>query len=631
MTVGLRASLLATAIILASIWALALERKDVPEKYTWAISDVYPTKDAWAAARAGLEKCVGEMAPFKGHLGDSPQVLLKALQTQSDLGKELSRVYLYASMSVDTDTRNSEALAMRQSVEKLASDLNTSMSFMEPEILTIEPGKMERFFSAEPGLTPFGPIIDDIVRMRPHTLSPEEEKVAARAGMMAGAPSALYGIFTSADLPYPEVTLSTGEKVRLDNAGYAKYRASTNREDRDAVFKAFWGAYGSYRRTLGTALYSSVKTHMFTKEIRNYESCLAASLNSYNIPTAVYTQLISDVHANLGTLHRYLRLRQRMMGVGQLRYEDLYAPIVKEVHMAYTPEQAMGLVLKAVTPVGADYVATLKKGYESRWVDFMPSTGKRSGAYSTGAGYDVHPFLLLNYNGMYDDVSTLAHESGHAMHSYLSNTHQPYATAHYSIFVAEVASTLNEDLLFDAMLGSTDDDATRLFLLGERLDGFRQTLFRQTLFAEFEMEIHQMAEQGQPLTGDSLSKLYLDLVRQYYGHDAGICTVDDLYGNEWAFIPHFYRNFYVYQYATSMIASSSLASHIRQEAAQKTPSTKSRDAYLAMLAAGSSKYPVDLLKEAGVDMTTGGPFGAAVKEMNGIMDQMEAIRARQAK
>jgi oligoendopeptidase F len=334
------------------------------------------------------------------------------------------------------------------------------------------------------------------------------------------------------------------------------------------------------------------------------------------------------VHANLPTLHRYLKLRQKIMGLPQLGYEDLYAPIVQKVDLQYTPEQGMQLTLDAFAPLGAEYVEILRKGYGDRWVDFMPNTGKSPGAYSNTV-YGVHPYQLLNYNGAWDDVSTLAHESGHSMHSYLSSAQQPYATASYSTFVAEVASTLNENLLLHHVLDQTNDDRTRLFLLSSYLDSMRTTLFRQTLFAEFELKIHESVERGEPLTGESLNKLYLELLRKYYGHDAGVVHVDELYAAEWAFIPHFYSNFYVYQYATSMIGGMSLADGIiGKPAVASGKAQQNRDAYLRLMAAGSSKYPIDLLKDAGVDMTTSEPFNAAIREMNAIMDEMEKIYAR---
>lgn len=615
--------------LLAATAAPALERKDVPQKYTWAIEDVYPTKAAWEEAKRGLEKRTHEMDRFAGHLGDSPEVLLQAVQTMEALQKELGRVALYAGMTADVDTRDPEGQAMRQSIEKLATDLGASMSFFDPELLALPPATIERFLREEPRLSVYKPYLDDILRSRAHVLGPSEERILAQTGMMTGSPGSIYTIFTNADLPFPEVTLSTGEKVRLSQSAYAKYRSSGVREDRDRVFKAFWPAYAAYKRTLGTTLYSHVKGHVVNKEVRAYPSCLAAALDPDAIPEAVYAQLIADVHKNLPTLHRYLKLRQRMMGVDQLRYEDLYAPLVKEVALTFTPEEAMALTLEATAPLGPKYTEALKKGFESRWIDFMPTAGKKSGAYSTGGAYDVHPFQLLNFNGGYDDVSTLAHEMGHGMHAHFSNAGQTYLNSRYSIFVAEVASTFNENLLFFEMMKRAKDDETRLFLLGERLDGYRQTLFRQTLFAEFEWRIHEMAERGETLTGDSLTKLYLQLAREYYGHDAGVCRIDELYGHEWSFIPHFYRNFYVYQYATSLTASTALAQKIRLEAAHKRPPghnpTKTRDAYLQLLSAGCTKHPVDLLKDAGVDMTTSAPFDAAMWEMKVIMDQIEAI------
>jgi oligoendopeptidase F len=369
-------------------------------------------------------------------------------------------------------------------------------------------------------------------------------------------------------------------------------------------------------------LNAQVKSHVFEKEVRKFDSAVEAAIFRGNIPKSAYTQLLADVHTNLPTLHRYLRLRQRMMGVDTLRYEDLYAPIVKSVDLRYTPEQAEEMVLAALAPLGPDYVGTLRQGFAERWVDWMPTTGKRSGAYSTGV-YGVHPYQLQNFTGLYDEVSTLAHESGHSMHTYLSNQHQPYVTADYATFVAEVASTLNEALLLDYMLKRTKDKDTRLFLLGSRLDNLRTTLFRQTLFGEFELKVHELSERGEPLTGEKLNQLYLDLVRAYYGHDQGVCRVDDRYAVEWAYIPHFYYDFYVYQYATSMVASSSLAGGVLRETGKKK--APSRDAYLNMLSSGSSKYPIDLLKDAGVDMTTSAPFSAAMTDMNRVMDEMEKL------
>ena len=518
---------------------------------------------------------------------------------------------------------------MQQQATQVYTELQTATAFMRPEILAVGRPTIERFLAAEPRLGQYRMFLDDILRAAPHTLSPAEEKIVAQAGAMAPTGQQVHNVFTNADMPFPEVTLSTGEKVRLDASAYTKYRASPVKADRDAVFAAFWDRYGDYTRTLATTLDAHVRTHVFNRDVRKFGSSLEAALFDYNIPVSVYTQLIADVHANLPTLHRYLKLRQKIMGLPALGYEDLYAPMVEKVDLQYTPEQAMALTLEAFAPLGPDYVETLRKGYASRWVDFMPTTGKRSGAYSNTV-YGVHPYQLLNFNGAYDDVSTLAHESGHSMHSYLSTASQPYATSDYSTFVAEVASTLNENLLFHHVLDQAQDDRTRLFLLSSYLDTLRTTLFRQTLFAEFELRIHEMVERGEPLTDEALSKLYLGLLRQYYGHEQGVVQIAEPYGAEWAYIPHFYRNFYVYQYATSMIGGMTLAENIIGAPAVKSGrAAQGRDAYLTLLKSGSSKYPVDLLKDAGVDMTTSQPFEAAIREMNRLMDEIERIVARQ--
>ncbi|MBZ5637771.1 MAG: oligoendopeptidase F [Acidobacteriia bacterium] len=527
----------------------------------------------------------------------------------------------------DQDTRVGRSQEMLQEADHAFVEYRTATAYLRPEILSLDPARVRGFVALEPRLKPYAFFLEDILRRKPHTLSPEEEGIVARAGNLENAGEAIYSVLTNADFPYPEVTLSTGEKIRLDASAYTKYRAAPDRGDRGKVFDAFWTRYREFERTMGTSLYAQVKAHVFDRDVHKFKGSLDDALFEYAIPTAVYRQLISDVHANLPTLHRYLGLRKRMMGLDKLGYEDLYAPIVKEANATFTPEQAMDLTLEAFAPLGKEYVATLRKGYAARWVDFLPSKGKRSGAYSETV-YGVHPYELLNFMGNYDDVSTLAHESGHSMHSYLSDTTQPYVSHDYSTFVGEVASTLNENLLFRKMLRDAKDDSTRLFLLGSHLDLLRSTLFRQTLFAEFELTIHETAERGETLTGEGLSKLYLKLLRQYYGHDQGVTEVKDLYGIEWAYIPHFYWNFYVYQYATSLVASISLSRGILEEARAALAPTSRRDAYLHMLESGSSEYPIDLLREAGVDMTTSAPFAAAMKEMNQTMDEMEAILGR---
>jgi len=620
---------LAVAGCLASP-ARAEERANVPGKYQWRTADLYPTEATWLQAKDDLAARIPKLAAFQGRLGESADAFHTALSTRMDVDRALYQFRIYATLRKDEDARLGRPNELFQMASQLVVDYSSAVSYMQPEILSLGAEKVRGFVAQDPRLEPYRPWLEDILRYAPHTLSAAEEKIASQAGIMANAPSQTYDIFKAADMPYPEVTLATGETVRIDDAAYTQYRALPDRADRRKVFQAFWSKHREFERTLGTTLDAEVKTHLFEKDIHHYSSCLEASLFESNIPVTVYRQLIADVHANLPTLHRYLRLRQRMMGVDTLGYEDLYAPIIKDVDLQYTPEQAMDLVLKAVAPLGPDYVTTLRRGFESGWTDWMPTTGKQSGAYSE-AVYGVHPYQLLNFNGSYDDVSTLAHESGHSMHSYLSDKDQPYVTREYKIFVAEVASTLNEDLLLQYLLGLTKERDTRLFLLGSRLDGLRQTLFRQVLFAEYELKIHELAEQGEPLTGEKLSEVYLGLLKEYYGDAQGVCRVKDLYGVEWAYVQHFYLDFYVFQYATSIIGSSAIATEMRAEAAAKKPVTKQRDAYLRMLAAGSSKDPIEQLKDAGVDLTTPAPFGAAMKEMNGIMDEMEKLLAEKPK
>jgi oligoendopeptidase F len=604
--------------------SLAGERSQVPEKYRWNLADLYPSEAAWARAREALAKRIPGLAAHRGHLGDSAEALWRALDDVYGIDRDLSRLSVYAASLSDEDTREARPREMKQAAEQLAVDLGAAASFLRPEILALDPARVRGFIAGEPRLGAYRFYLEDVLRWKPHTLSASEERIVAEAGNLTDSGQSIYGVLKDADFPYPRVKLSSGEEVRLDPSAFTLHRASPVREDRDKVFAAFFGGFQGFERTFGSTLYAQVRAHAFLKKVRGFGSSLESALFRDAIPTAVYRQLIADVHQSLPALGRYLDLRRRMMGLDALRYQDLYAPLVGKVDLAFAPEEARSITLEAFAPLGREYVDGLRKGYESRWTDFLPSTGKRPGAYSTGV-YGVHPYQLLNFNGKYDDLSTLAHESGHSMHTYLANASQPYPTSSYPIFVAEVASTLNENLLFHYMLERAKDDATRLTLLGNHLETLRTTLFRQTLFAEFELGAHEMVDQGETLTGQSLSALYLKLVRQYYGHEEGRCRVDDVIGNEWEFIPHFYYDFYVYQYATSLVASTSLAEAIR---AEKGKGTARRDAYLAMLKAGGSRYPIDLLRDAGVDMTTSGPFRAAIADMNATMDQMEKILAR---
>jgi oligoendopeptidase F len=606
----------------------ARERSEIPEKYRWNLADLYPSDDAWRAARDELARRIPALAAERGKLGASAEALREVLDAVFGATLALERLTVYASARADEDTRVAATRELRLSARRLAVELDAATSWLRPELVAVDAARLRGFLAQDPKLAQYRFFVEDAIRWRPHTLGAGEERIVAEAGALTGAGGDLAGVLRDADLPWPTVKLSTGEEARLDPAGYALQRASVVKDDRDRVFDAFFGTLRGYERTLGAALYTTVRASEFGAQARRFGSDLEAALFPDAIPVEVYRQLVADVRRSLPTFHRYLALRRRILGLEKLRYQDLYVPIVAKADLRYQPEEARALVLAAVAPLGPEYQAVLRKGFESGWTDYLPSTGKRAGAYSTGV-WGVHPYQLLNFNGRYEDLSTLAHESGHSVHTFLANAAQPYATHDYALFVAEVASTVNENLLVHHLLGQAKDDATRLYLLGSWLDGLRGTLFRQTQFADFELAFHEKAARGETLTGENLSALYLATARAFYGHDAGVCEVPDLVGVEWAFVPHFHRPFYVYQYATSIVAATSIAKAIREEA--RKGGTKARDAYLRMLREGGSRHPIDLLRDAGVDMTTPRPFEAAMAEMSATLDEMEKLLARQGK
>ena len=615
------------AIAVASLHGAAQQRDraQIEDRYKWNLADIYPSVDAWRAAKERIQKELPKIGQFKGKLVSSPSTLADALDTLYAIDKEMSRAFVYVGMLADQDTREAGPQGMRQEMVQLNATFSAEASYLEPEILKIPKPVLEKYIASEPRLKVHRFYLEDIARRAPHTLSDSEEKILAAAGPLAGSPSNVYNILSNADFPYPTVTLSDGKSATLDAAAFSTLRGLPNRGDRQKVMSSFFQSIGSFSRTFGTTMNSEVQKVLFFSRARQYPSALERALDGPNIPTTVYTRLVEGVNRSLPSFHRYLKLRKRMMGLEELHYYDLYAPLVGSVDLAYTPEEAQKHVLAALAPLGSEYTTVLQRAFKERWIDLFPNPGKRSGAYSNGGAYDVHPYILMNYNGKYDDMSTMAHELGHTMHSYFSNKTQPYPLASYPIFVAEVASTFNESLLIDYMLKTIKDDDTRLAVLGNYLEGIKGTVFRQTQFAEFELKMYEMAQKGQPVTGDALAKLYMDITKRYYGHDQGVCIVDDYIAHEWSYIPHFYRDFYVFQYATSFTASSALAAKVKSgdEAAKKR--------YLAFISSGGSKYPIELLKEAGVDMTTDEPLDLTMKEMNRVMDEMEAILARKSR
>ncbi len=604
------------------IYVKELERTRVPDKYKWDLGDIFPNDESWAEAKQKLAAEFPGLSVFRGNLSKSPGELWKCLELADILRKECTRLACYASMKSDLDTRDARYLAMDQEMGQIASDLASLASFIEPEILRIGPERIGQFMEQEPRLAVYRHIFDDILRKKNHTGTEGEEKIIAEANLIADSPVNINSIFTNADFPFPEIQLQDGSTVRLDPAAFDLRRRSPIREDRKKVFAAYLGKYNEFRRTLGAQLASEVRKNMFFSRVRAYRSCLERALDNHNIPVAVYRSLISGAHAYFDTLHRCLLLRKKLLGLEELHYYDLYAPVVKELDLNYSFDESVEHVLASLAPLGQSYLDAARRALSNRWTDVYHNLGKRSGAYMNGAVYDVHPYMLLNYNGKFNDASTLAHELGHAMHSHFSNAAQPYALSHYSIFVAEVASTFNETLLLNHMLETETRDEVRLSLLFNYLDNARATVFRQVQFAEFELKIHETVEGGTALTGDLLNTLYASIARKYYGHEKGICIVDEEIQSEWAYIPHFYYNFYVYQYATSFTASAAILEKVL--AGSDGAVTK----YIDLLSSGGSDYPIELLKKVGVDMTTPQPLESTMARMNRIMDEVETIASR---
>jgi oligoendopeptidase F len=612
------------AIIFITAFAIASQsqerdRSKIEEKYKWDLTPLFSSDQVWRNQKGKLVADLPKLKEFQGKLATSSQRLADALETQSRLGEELNRLRVYASLISDQDTRVSTYLGMKQEMIQLGSSFGEEAAYIKPEILKMDSGTIDKFLAQEPRLQVYRHYLDDVTRLREHTGTAAEEKLLASASVISEGPSSVFNIFSNAEFPHPSVILSDEKTVKLDESAYELYRAAGVREDRQKAMSAYMGALGAYRGTIGSMMNTNVQASIFYSRARKYDSSVEAALDEPNIPISVYTKLIEGVNRNLPTFHRYLKLRKRMMGLADLHYYDLYAPLVKSVDMNFSVEEAEKNTLQALAPLGPEYAAGAKRAFSERWIDFYPAEGKAPGGYEEGDAYDVHPYILLNFNGKYDEMSTVAHELGHAMQSYFSNKTQPYPLSNYPNFVAEVASTFNEAMLIDHMLKITADKDAKLSLLGRYLENIKGAVFRQAQFAEFELRMHQMAEKGEPLTGDSISKLYDEIVKKYYGHDQGVCSVDDYVKYEWEYIPHFYLGFYVYQYVTSFAASSALS----EKVLSGEPGATER--YLRFLSAGGTKYPIDLLKDAGVDMTTDEPLDLTMKRMNRVMDDIDKL------
>jgi oligoendopeptidase F len=594
------------------------------EAYRWNLQDLYQDRAAWDLDAKKLESQLPQLQTCSGHLGDTLLKFKSCMDLYADIAKRYARLSTYAAQYRDQDTGNNTGQDLAQTADILGSKFEEASSFIRPEVLSLGAKKIDGFLAKDKSLSIYRHPLNDILRGAKHTLDQKSEALIATFGMATGTASAVYSTLSNADMPWPKVKLSNGEEVVIDQAAYTKYRAASNRADRKLVFDAFWGKWKEFERSYGVTFYEQLKKDSTYAKVRNYPDSLTHALDANNLPRAVYDTLISQTQANLPTLHRYFRLRARMLGVNDLRYYDIYPPLVSG-DFKYSITDGVKYMLESVKPLGEDYTKAMSKATTERWMDVYPRARKRSGAYMTGAGYEVHPYILLNYNDDYESLSTLGHEWGHAMHSYLANKAQPFITSDYPTFTAEIASTTNEVFLLDHMLKIAKSDDERLLYLGSALENLRGTFFRQAMFADFEREVHAKVDKGESLTGEGLSQIYGGILKRYHGDQEGIMKIDDVYATEWAYIPHFYTRFYVFQYATSIAAGSMFA----DEVLKGTPGA--RDNYLNILKTGGAAYPYQLVKQAGVDLASPAPYQAVFKRMNSIMDQIEVILAKKAR
>jgi oligoendopeptidase F len=587
----------------------------------WNLKDMYASQGDWDKDALRLQAQLKEFSGCSGKLGSSVKEFKRCMDLSADLQK---RYYLLASYSFqwrDEDTGAPAGMDLNQRSDTLGNQIQEATSFVSPEILKMGRAKVDAFLKKDKSLAIYRQPLDNILRTAKHTLDQKGEAVIATLSSATNTAESVYGTLSNADMPWPKVKLSDGTEVVIDQSAYTKYRSVANREDRKKVFDAFWGKWKEFERSYGVNFYEYLKKTSAYSKVRNYPDSLTHALDGNNVPAAVYDTLVEQANANLPTLHRYFKLRAKMLGVSEMRYYDIYPPLVKGSQV-YTIKDGISLMLASAKPLGDDYVKAMEHGTKNRWMDVYPRPRKASGAYMNGSAYDVHPYILLNHNDDYESVSTLAHEWGHAMHSYLANKTQPFITADYPIFTAEIASTTNEVFLLDHMMKFAKTDEERLLYLGSDLENLRGTFFRQAMFADFERTVHAKVDKGESLTGQALTKIYGDILKRYHGDKEGVVKIDDLYTVEWAYIPHFYRGFYVFQYATSISAGSMFAAEILKG----TPGARER--YLNVLRAGGSRYAYEMVKEAGVDLATPAPYQALVARMNRVMDQIEAIQAK---
>ena len=592
-----------------------LKRNKVNPAFTWNLADMYATPAAWEADIQLILEYAGKLADKEGKVTATAADLYETLSSQAVMEEKVDLAYNYAARLSDEDTGNATHQAMEMRLRAVIADISGRLAFIEPEILETPEEVLERYYAEMPDLEFYRKQIQEIQRLKPHCLTAEMEKLLALTSEMSSTASQTFAMFNNADLRFPEVTDEEGELIRITHGRFVGLEESSNRRVRKETFKKLYHTYKQYENTLASLYNGQVKQLIFKAKARKYASTLEAAVNANNVSPKVYENLVSTVNDNLDKMHRYVRLRKKMLQVDELHMYDIYTPMIADAARKITYEEAKETVLKALAPLGEDYVEILKEGFADRWIDVYENEGKRSGAYSAGS-YSTHPYVLLNHNDTLDSMFTLAHEMGHALHSYLSNKNQPYIYSQYKIFVAEVASTCNEILLMEYLLKHTTDVKERAYLLNHYLDSFKGTVYRQTMFAEFEMQTNAMAEAGESLTAEVLDKVYHDLNCKYYGPDM---VSDPEIAVEWARIPHFYYNFYVYQYATGFSSAVAIARNIL---ANGEPAVEK---YKEFLSGGCSQAPVELLKIAGVDLETPKPIQDALDVFGEILDEMERL------
>lgn len=589
-------------------------RDEIQEQYRWNLADIYPTTDAWEKDYAYVESNIDQLKKYKGKLAKSKN-LEKCLMESEELERKLDKLYVSAHLLKDQDTKNTTSQALASRIASLNQQFYQERAFLWPEIQEISTKKLSQLVAQSDYLKQYEHAFDDMVRQKAHILSEREEELLSMAGNMAREFSGIREALTQADIVFPEVKDEDGDLVELSYSRYYGFLLSKDPDVRRNAFKGMYGTFDKFKNTSAAAYRGSVQKDIFFSQARGYDSCIEMALDGDNVPVEVYDNLIATVHEYMEPLHRYMNLRKKILGLDELHLYDTSVPIVSESEVKYTYDEAVDLIINALEVMGPQYQADAKKALSSRWVDVYETRNKRSGAYSWGA-FDTHPYMLMNFNGTRNDVFTLIHELGHSLHTYNTNKTQPYPTANYSLFVAEVASTFNENLLMNYLLTTMEDKNEKLSLLDQWADNLQGTLYTQVLFAEFEREAHSLAEQGVPLTVETLSDTYLNILKSYY---EGVLTIDEEYGLTWSRIPHFYRQFYVYKYATSICASTDLSKKVidGEEGAL--------DRYMNFLQSGSSDYPIELLKNAGVDMSSPEPIANTLQLFDEIVTQMEEL------